>query len=72
MPGFLDETPLVQSISGQARADATSSLLSEIIALARAGSRFLLVLEDCHWMDSASWRLLLRVAQDYPSGAASS
>ncbi len=66
MPGFLDETPLTQSISGQARADATSSLLSEIIA-SRAGNRFLLVLEDCHWMDSASWRLLLRVAQDYPS-----
>ena len=31
-----------------------------------ATSRFVLVLEDCHWMDSASWRLVLRVAQDYP------
>jgi hypothetical protein len=66
IPGFLDETPLVHSISGQARADATASVLSEVIA-SRATNRFVLVLEDCHWMDSASWRLLLRVAQDYPA-----
>ncbi len=65
VPGFLEETPLVQSLSGQARADATSTVLSEIIA-AHATARFVLVLEDCHWMDSASWRLVLRVAQDYP------
>ena len=64
-PGFLEETPLVRSLSGQARADATSSVLSDTIAV-HATSRFVLVLEDCHWMDSASWRLVLRVAQDYP------
>ena len=65
VPGFLEETPLVHSLSGQARADATSNLLSDIIAV-HATARFILVLEDCHWMDSASWRLVLRVAQDYP------
>jgi hypothetical protein len=64
-PGFLDESPLVQNLSGQARADATVSVLSELIAR-RATTRFVLVLEDCHWMDSASWRLVLRVAQDCP------
>ncbi len=65
MPGLLDETPLVRSLSGQARADATSRVLSEVVA-SHATSRFVLVLEDCHWMDSASWRLAVRVAQDYP------
>jgi class 3 adenylate cyclase len=65
IPGLLDETPLVQSLSGQARADATSGVLSEVI-VSHATSRFVLVLEDCHWMDSASWRLVLRVAQDHP------
>ena len=65
LPGFLEETPLVQSITGQARADATSTVLSDVID-ACATSRFVLVLEDCHWMDSASWRLVLRVAQDHP------
>jgi tetratricopeptide (TPR) repeat protein len=65
IPGFLEETPLAHGISGQARADATASVLSEVLA-SHATSRFVLVLEDCHWMDSASWRLLLRVVQDYP------
>ena len=32
-----------------------------------AGDTFVLVLEDCHWMDSASWRLAERVANDFPS-----
>ena len=65
VPGFLDDTPTVQSLSGQGRADATTRLLSEVIG-SKATSRFLLVLEDCHWMDTASWRLVLRIAQDYP------
>jgi energy-coupling factor transporter ATP-binding protein EcfA2 len=65
VPGLLDESSLVRSLSGQARADATSRVLSEILG-AHATSRFLLILEDCHWMDSASWRLVLRIAQDYP------
>ena len=65
VPGLIEESPLVRSLSGQARADATSRLLSEVIAT-HATSRFVIVLEDCHWMDSASWRLVLRVAQDYP------
>jgi hypothetical protein len=65
VPGFLEETPVVHSLAGQARADATSTVLSEIVA-ARAGSRFVLLLEDCHWMDAASCRLFLRIAQDYP------
>src|SRR5262249_19699253 len=65
VPGFLEETALVNNLSGQARADATTTLLSDVI-VARAGSRFMLVMEDCHWLDSASWRLVSRVAQDCP------
>ena len=65
VPGFLEERPQVQGLTGQARADATSTVLGEVLE-AHATTRFMLVLEDCHWMDSASWRLLLRVAQDHP------
>ena len=64
-PGFLDETSLVQSLTGQARADATSTVLEEVLE-AHATRRFVLILEDCQWMDSGSWRLLLRVAQHFP------
>jgi hypothetical protein len=65
VPGFLEETPVVQGLTGQARADATSTVLGEVLE-AHATARFVLILEDCHWMDSASWRLLLRVAQGHP------
>lgn len=63
LPGFMEETEFVKNLSGDARADATSRILSEIIEL-RAARPIVLVLEDCHWLDSASWRLLLRIAQD--------
>lgn len=65
LPGIVEDTPLVQGLTGQARADATCRLLSDVLAQS-TGGRFVLVLEDCHWLDSASWRLVLRVAQDHP------
>jgi class 3 adenylate cyclase/tetratricopeptide (TPR) repeat protein len=65
VPGLVDDTPLVQGLMGQARADATCGLLSDVLAQS-TGGRVVLVLEDCHWLDSASWRLVLRVAQEHP------
>jgi class 3 adenylate cyclase/tetratricopeptide (TPR) repeat protein len=65
VPGLVEDTPLVQGLTGQARADATCSLLSDVLTQS-TGGRFVLVLEDCHWFDSASWRLVLRVVQDHP------
>src|SRR5205823_4801461 len=65
VPGFLEEPPTLRGLSGQARADATSQVLTDMIR-SRATQRFVLIIEDCHWIDSASWRLLLRVAQDCP------
>jgi hypothetical protein len=64
-PGLLPETPTVSGLSGQARADATLRVLGEAVATL-AGERVVVVLEDCHWMDLSSWRLVLRVAQDLP------
>ena len=63
MPFFPDMTDAnadVEKLSGEARVDATLSFLISLIRyLAPPG--FILVLEDCHWMDSASWRLLERL-----------
>jgi tetratricopeptide (TPR) repeat protein len=64
VPGFLDETPQTQALSGQARADATLLVLSDALRELFHG-RFVLIIEDCHWIDAASWRLLLRIAQDH-------
>jgi class 3 adenylate cyclase/tetratricopeptide (TPR) repeat protein len=65
LPGLLGETPLVSGLTGRARSEATLSFLGEVIRNC-AGDSFLLVLEDCHWIDSASWRLLERIARDFP------
>jgi class 3 adenylate cyclase len=65
LPGLLEETTLVRGLSGRARTDATINFLSEVIRDC-AGDSFMLCLEDCHWMDSASWRLVDRIARDFP------
>jgi class 3 adenylate cyclase len=65
LPGLLEETPVVRALSGQARTDATLNFLGEVIQCC-VGDPFMLVLEDCHWMDSASWRLVERIARNYP------
>jgi len=50
----------VEKLSGEARVDATLGFLARLIRyLAPPG--FILVLEDCHWMDQASWQLLERL-----------
>ena len=65
VPRLLPETEYASGLTGQARADATLTVLCEVLK-AHAASKLALVLEDCHWMDSASWHLLFRVAQDFP------
>ncbi len=60
LPGLIDAPAPIDSLSGEARADAILALLSNLFRfLVPPG--FVLVLEDCHWMDSASWRLLQRL-----------
>jgi class 3 adenylate cyclase len=66
VPGFFEDSYHARDLSGDARADAIVRLLSEVITLL-SPKPMILVLEDCHWMDSASWRLLQRVAVDNPA-----
>ena len=63
--GVLEESEAVARMSDESRAKATVNVLSQVIGQF-APERFVLVLEDCHWMDSASWRLLSRIVQDHP------
>ena len=55
-------------MSGEVRADNTKDLLVQILArVQRAVPVLVLVLEDAHWMDSASWSLLLAASQRLPN-----
>jgi hypothetical protein len=64
LPLDLPETELTAEMSSEARADNIAELISTLLqAEAQAGAR-VLVLEDAHWLDSASWALLKIVHRD--------
>jgi predicted ATPase/class 3 adenylate cyclase len=74
-PSLAEQTPLLSAVlpfefpdndltrtwQGQARAERTRALLAQILARTYAAAPLLLVLEDAHWLDSASWALLADV-----------
>ena len=51
------ETELTETLTAEARAEATSELLTEMLVEATGGKPAVVLLEDGHWFDSASWRL---------------
>jgi predicted ATPase/class 3 adenylate cyclase len=55
------DNDLTRAWQGQARAERTRGLLAQILAKIHAAAPLLLVLEDVHWLDSASWALLADV-----------
>ncbi len=59
----LPDNAITGQLSGKSRADATRNLLLRMIDDSAARSPKLLILEDAHWMDSASWALALAVVQ---------
>lgn len=62
LPLNLPENPQIASITGRARAEATRNLLIRIIRRTARSLPLVIVIEDAHWLDSASWALLERVA----------
>ncbi len=51
------------ALSGQVRAEQTRALLVELLQASITRSPKVLILEDAHWLDSASWALVLAVSQ---------
>ncbi len=58
MPLGLPETAETRALSGEGRAVSTQHLVLQLLARAALARPTLLVLEDGHWFDSASWALL--------------
>jgi class 3 adenylate cyclase len=68
LPLSLPDNDLTTQMSGEVRADNSLDLLVRVLARAqRAVPVLVLVLEDAHWMDSASWSLLSAVSQRIPN-----
>ncbi|MDX1415665.1 MAG: AAA family ATPase [Candidatus Promineifilaceae bacterium] len=63
LPLDLSDNPATAVLAGRERAEATRDLLVTILQLSAARQPLLIVLEDAHWFDSASWALVQRVAE---------
>jgi class 3 adenylate cyclase/predicted ATPase len=61
LPFEFPDNDLTRSWQSQTRAERTRALLAQILARTHAAAPLLLVLEDAHWLDSASWALLAEV-----------
>ncbi|HSW14829.1 MAG TPA: hypothetical protein VLI06_18435, partial [Solimonas sp.] len=63
LPLELPDTALTQDMSGEVRAANTQHLIAGLLQLRAVQRPLVVVIEDVHWLDSASWALCLRVAQ---------
>ncbi|MCI0455378.1 MAG: AAA family ATPase [Gemmataceae bacterium] len=59
LPVDLSENDLTAQLTGRVRADNLNDLLLRLVQTAASRAPTLLVLEDAHWFDSASWALAL-------------
>ncbi len=64
LPVDLPETDLTEQIVGEARQDTIHQLLAGVLRSVAADKPLVLILDDAHWLDSASWTLLRRVQRD--------
>ncbi|MCO4774011.1 MAG: AAA family ATPase, partial [Deltaproteobacteria bacterium] len=62
----LEETDSTRTMNGPQRADATRDLLIAALTRSTEDQPLLVVLDDCHWLDAASWQLALGAARAVP------
>ncbi len=55
-----EDNEITSQLSGAVRADNTNDLLLRLLGRDVAARPTMVVLEDAHWLDSASWSLVLR------------
>ena len=67
LPLELPDNENTAQLSGEARADQTRNLLLALLAARANQEPLLLILEDAHWLDSASWALTRLVSREIAS-----
>jgi class 3 adenylate cyclase/tetratricopeptide (TPR) repeat protein len=60
------DNEVTAAMTGEARADNTTMLLTRILSRITAISPVMVIVEDAHWLDSNSWSLLREVVQTVP------
>ncbi len=64
LPLDLPDNDLTAQMSGEVRADNTRELLVRLLQALVEDRPLLLIIEDAHWLDSASWALARQVNRD--------
>ena len=64
LPVNFPENELTGGMAGEIRADNLNRLLTGVLAARTAAAPLVLILDDAHWLDSASWALARRVARE--------
>jgi len=64
LPLDLPDSDLSAQLAGEARQDNTQDLLIELLRAVVADNPLVVVLDDAHWLDSASWALADRVRRE--------
>jgi len=67
VPLDLPDNELTAQMTAQGRADNTHELLVRLLRDAAQAAPFLIILEDAHWLDSASWALIRLISQRVPA-----
>ncbi|HEX6033699.1 MAG TPA: AAA family ATPase, partial [Anaerolineales bacterium] len=63
LPIPIPDNELTSAMSGEIRGGNVRELLTRLLAFEASQSPLLIVMEDLHWFDSASWALLVDVQQ---------
>lgn len=61
LPLALPDNALTSQLAGEARQDNTLQVLIDLLRVAVAGRPLVLLFDDAHWLDSASWALISRL-----------
>lgn len=66
LPLELPDTDVTRGLSGKEKAQKTRELCVQLLQRLTASLPTVLVLDDAHWLDSASWALAIAVAREVP------
>ena len=64
IPVEIAESPFTHQIEGEARANQTARLVVELIKRSRSHGATVIIFDDTHWLDSASWGVVVALARE--------
>lgn len=64
IPIEVEETPFTLQLEGEVRAAQTNRVLLEVVRRAGVYKRYAIIVDDVHWMDSASWGAIATLARN--------